>query len=166
MKRLILIRHAKSSRDNPEQDDFERPLNSRGLNDAPMMAERFLAKGILPDLIISSPALRSKATAEFFAEVLGIEKKKIHTDKHFYERGAKYISKTIREMNNSVTSLMIFAHNPDVTSLASYYTGEYFSSVPTCGMVCIEFDIDDWKKVEDENGAVVFYEFPKQILED
>lgn len=76
MKTLVLVRHAKSSWDNPDWSDFERPLNKRGNRDAPFMAEVLKSKNIIPDFMISSPAIRAKSTALYFAQELGFDSQK------------------------------------------------------------------------------------------
>lgn len=83
MKTLFLIRHAKSSWDDPNKDDFDRPLNERGKRNAPFMGKLLKKENILPDLIISSPAKRAIATAKIIADETGYPKNKIHTDSKF-----------------------------------------------------------------------------------
>jgi len=161
MKTIILVRHAKSSWDNPDWSDFERPLNKRGNRDAPFIADVMKSKEILPDYIISSPAIRAKSTAIIFAKVLNYEQENIKFDLGIYEKGVNYIKKIISALDDHVSTAIIFGHNPDMTSLASYFTGEYFDNVPTCGVVCIDFEIDTWAKITNENGKLRFFLFPK-----
>jgi len=163
MKKIILVRHAKSGWDNPDLQDFERPLNKRGKTDAPIMAQILEKYKVFPDLLISSPAVRALTTANIFAETINYPPKKILTDKGIYEKGARYIIKLIANLNNSVNTVVVFGHNPDMTSLASYFVGDYFDNVPTCGIVAIEKDVDDWSKIEDGNSKLLFYEYPKKI---
>lgn len=164
MKKLVLVRHAKSSWDNPEWNDFERPLNKRGHRDNPFMAELIAEKKIIPDMIISSPAMRAITTAEEFARQLGYDNSKIKHDINIYEKGPKYITKMLSEQSDDTNIIYVFGHNPDLTFLSSYLTGEYFDNVPTCGVVGIEFDIDSWKNIEKDNGKLLFFEYPKKYL--
>lgn len=161
MKTLVLVRHAKSSWDNPDWSDFERPLNKRGNRDAPFMAEVIKAKNIIPDFMISSPAIRAKSTALYFAKELDYDSKNIKFDLGIYEKGMTYIKKILTNFDDEYNTIMLFGHNPDMTSLSSYLTGEYFDNVPTCGIICIDFNIDSWTKITNENGRLRFFIFPK-----
>lgn len=163
MKQLIIVRHAKSSWDNPEWTDFGRPLNKRGLKDAPIMAEIIKDMKIKPDIIISSPANRAITTAKIYAEILGLKSKNIIEDRSIYEMGTRYIINLVKSLSDDISTVMIFGHNPDITSLSTYFSGEYFDNVPTCGTVGIEFDIEKWEQVELENGKLIFFEYPKKI---
>ncbi len=161
MKTIVLVRHAKSSWDNPDWSDFERPLNKRGNRDAPFMAEVIRSKGIVPDFILSSPAVRAKSTALYFAQQLDYDSKNIKFDLGVYEKGMAYVKKILSTFDDNHNIALLFGHNPDITSLSSYFTGEYFDNVPTCGVVCIDFEIDTWAKITNENGKLRFFLFPK-----
>lgn len=162
MKKLILARHAKSSWDNPEWSDFERPLNTRGLRDAPFIAD-VVAKLIdKPDQIYSSPAMRAATTCKFFAKALGYPEDAIKFEKSIYEGGARYLIKLISNLSDDLNTVMIFGHNPDMTSLYSYFSGEYMDNIPTCGIFGIELDIEKWSEIQDKNGKVIFFEYPKK----
>lgn len=63
--------------------------------------------------------------------------------------------------DDKYNTIMLFGHNPDMTSLSSYLTGEYFDNVPTCGIICIDFNIDSWNNITNENGKLRFFIFPK-----
>jgi phosphohistidine phosphatase len=162
MKTLILVRHAKSSWDNPDIKDFERPLNKRGKKDAPLMAKIFKDKNIVTDLIISSPAVRAFSTAQEFAEELKYPKNEIITDISIYEMGSKAILNILSKLNPKYKVVMLFGHNPDMTYLSSYLSGNNFDNVPTCGVVCIDFEIDSWDKITDNQGTLRFFEYPKK----
>lgn len=161
MKTIVLIRHAKSSWDNPEWSDFERPLNKRGLRDAPFLADVLKAKGLNPDLILSSPAVRAITTAKIFAMHFDYNTIDIKIDVGIYEKGQKHIAKLIATIDNKKNTVFIFGHNPDITSLAGFLTGDYFENVPTCGIVCIDFEVDKWEEIPDLNGKLRFFTFPK-----
>ncbi|MFP4527766.1 MAG: SixA phosphatase family protein [Candidatus Kapaibacterium sp.] len=162
MKTLLLVRHAKSSWNDAALTDFERPLNKRGLRDAPFMAELIRDKGMKPDLIISSPANRAFTTAKHFAEAANYPIADIRKELIIYEQGPKKITALLKELDDEVDTCYIFGHNPDFTFLATYFSGNYFQNVPTCGCVCLEFDIDSWSDIEEENARLVFYEYPKK----
>ncbi|PKL84626.1 MAG: phosphohistidine phosphatase [Ignavibacteriae bacterium HGW-Ignavibacteriae-1] len=165
MKTIVLVRHAKSSWDNPDWSDFERPLNKRGLRDAPFLADVLKTKELKPDLMISSPAIRAKITATIFADALDYGEKNLKFDIGIYEKGQKYVSKLISQLDNNNSTVFIFGHNPDISSLAGFLTGDYFENVPTCGIVCIDFKVQNWEQVLSENGALRFFIFPKMYFQ-
>lgn len=161
MKTLVFIRHAKSSWDNPDFSDFERPLNERGLLNAPFMAEKLTQLITRVDLIISSPATRAITTAKIFADKFNIKHEQIIQDKGIYDNGFKHIVKVIDKLNNSLDCVFIVGHNPDISTLATYFSGEYIQNIPTCGIVCIDFRTHNWNEVASSSGKLRFYDYPK-----
>ena len=164
MKTLILVRHAKSSWENAGLTDFDRPLNERGLRDAPFMAKLIKDKGIAPDLIISSPAVRAINTAKIFAKELKYSLRTILTNELIYTTGPKEILNMLNSIDDSKNCVMLFGHNPDMTALANYLADEDIDNLPTASIVCIDFYIDSWTLLSDETGKVRFYEYPKKYL--
>jgi len=161
MKRLILLRHAKSSWKHPNLPDFQRPLNKRGKSDAPAMAQRMLELQIKPDLIISSPAKRALTTANIMAEKLGFDAALIIKEPEIYEGSISTLLYVIRNLDSDATCVMIVGHNPGFTYLANQLTGTRIDNVPTCGIVCVDFKCETWFEVEKEHGKLVFFDFPK-----
>lgn len=161
MKILILARHAKSSWDNPDWTDFGRPLNSRGTRDAYHLASIMEKKKMKLDLVISSPAIRAITTAQIISEKMGYKFENVEQDKGIYEKGNKYVTKLIAETDNEINTMMIFGHNPDITSLVTFYSGEFLENLPTCGIVCLKFNTDKWADTLNENGKIEFFEYPK-----
>ncbi len=165
MKTLLLVRHAKSSWDNPDWTDLMRPLNSRGLREAAMMANIISEKIASPDVILTSPAIRALATANIFVEQLDYSKDKLIVDINIYERGTNYVKKIVLSADDSIDFIMVFGHNPDITSLSSYFSGAYIDNVPTCGAVCIDFNVNKWQEIEETNGDLRFFDYPKKYKE-
>jgi len=120
MKTLVIVRHAKSSWDDPSCSDFERTLNKRGERDAPYMAQITREKGIKADLIISSPANRALTTAKYFAKEQGIVDSNISQKELIYNSGFSEILRLLKKTDNSYNTVMLFGHNPDITHLTSY----------------------------------------------
>ncbi len=162
MKKLLLVRHAKSSWDYPGLTDFERPLNKRGHHDAPMMGRILKEKNIIPDLIISSPALRAITTTRYFAENMDYPLKNINTDERLYEASPSDIADVISEVDKSVNSLMIVSHNPGLTEVADNLTGKVTDNIVTSAIFSIDFDTDSWKNISKKNARIGFYEYPKK----
>jgi phosphohistidine phosphatase len=163
MKNLILIRHAKSSWKENNISDFKRPLNKRGERDAPFMGKLLKNKNIIPDLVISSPAVRAHQTAEIICEEAGIEKNKLHFDEDIYHANHDDILEVINSVEDDVNTLMIFGHNPGLTNLSNYLTGEYIDNIPTTGMVSLSF-AGNWPELKGKSCRIEFFEYPKKYF--
>ena len=164
MKTLYIVRHAKSSWDNPNLDDFDRPLNSRGKKNAPEMGERLKKKGIKPDLIISSSAKRAYTTAVKIAKEIGYPKNDIKRTENFYLAGVNASLRIIHQVDDHVESLMIFGHNPGWTDLSNYLCDFQIDNIPTCGISAITFEIDKWSEVKTGGGKLLFFDYPKNKI--
>lgn len=164
MKKLFLVRHAKSSWDDPGLSDIERPLNKRGERDAPFMAILIKEKGIEPDLFLSSPAKRAFDTARFFAEAYGKDEKDIIVDDRIYEAGMRELSLVVEDIDDRYDSAFLFGHNPGLTNFANLLGSEYFDNMPTCSIVGIGFNVDSWKKIERGRGNTFLFEYPKKYF--
>lgn len=161
MKRLYLIRHAKSSWSNPDLDDFARPLNKRGKVDCPEMAARLGKAGVSPDLIVASPAKRAKKTAICMAKGTGYAKDKIRYDEELYLGSFSYHLQVIDDMMRKIDVLFLVGHNYTMTELGEYLTGSYLGNVPTCGIVAVEYSGPDGFIPEAGGGRLLFFDFPK-----
>ena len=163
MKKLFVVRHAKSSWSNPDLDDIDRPLNKRGKRNAPEMGKRLAQRGVKPDILISSPAKRAYATAKRIASELAYPRDKIARDSRLYLSSVGNMLSVIRETPNDVATLMIFGHNPGITELVNRLTGSDIYNIPTCGTAEIAFDVSSWKDVSEGNGELVDFDYPKKI---
>lgn len=167
MKTLYIVRHAKSSWDDPELDDLDRPLNNRGMKDAPRMGKRLKEKEVTPDIMLSSPAERALATCKALADVLKFDEKKIKTDKRLYHANEDQILKVIRELKDSPRDseevAMIFGHNPGLTEFANLLLNQYIDNIPTCGVVAAKLPVKHWKDVTLGCGEMLFFDFPKRV---
>ncbi|MCH9008735.1 histidine phosphatase family protein [candidate division KSB1 bacterium] len=164
MKRLFLIRHAKSSWSDPDLRDFERPLNKRGKRDAPVMGARLARHKVNPDLILSSPARRAFKTAKIMASEIGCPIKKIQTHKAIYLADVPTLMDVLRKIDSACETVFLFGHNPGLTMLANYLTNYYVDNIPTSGIFCIDFEIASWREVSQGNGRVTFFDYPKKHL--
>lgn len=145
MKReLILIRHTKSSWADLGMDDFDRPLNKDRTGDAKRMAQKLLELNLQPDLIICSPALRTRQTVEYFCSTLKISSKEIQFEKRLYESSANEYLEVIRETDIQVKSLIIVGHNPSITDFANLFCHPLIEEVPTTGVIWLTFNSLDW----------------------
>jgi len=163
MKRLYLIRHAKSSWDDPDLADIDRPLNKRGEKDAPYMGTRLKEQHKAnPDLILSSPAKRALRTARIIAKAIDFPEKKIEIKDSLYTSGVTAMVDVIHHLADSLDEVMLFGHNPDLTSLANYLSNQQVDNIPTCGIFCIDFDIQLWQDVKKGKGVFKFFDYPKK----
>lgn len=162
MKKLFLIRHAKSSWSNPHLADIDRPLNKRGKRDAPFMAGRLLAMGIEPDLIYTSPAKRARKTAKHIARGVGYPVEKIVRKGDIYTSGINNLLGVIRGAPGEVETLFVVGHNYVLTDLAEFLTAEVLVNVPTAGIVAMSFSCDLWQDVSGGQGELDFFDYPKK----
>jgi len=162
MKKIYLVRHAKSSWENNNLKDIERPLNKRGERDAPFMGRLMKEKNTKPDLIITSPAERAFKTAKIFCDEMGIKKDQILVEKDLYDAGRKDILRVIHQFDNNFSSAMLFSHNPGLTDLANFLTSGNVFDIPTCGIVSLNCKIDKWSDLDDKNCDLIFFEYPKK----
>jgi phosphohistidine phosphatase len=161
MKQLFICRHAKSSWKHPELTDFDRPLNSRGKEDAPRMGNILADKGITPNLILTSPANRAKTTALTMADALNFPLEAIQENAGIYLADTGTLIKILGNLPADINSFMIFGHNPGFTDLANLLGDFYIDNMPTCSIVALQFDMDDWSKLKSVKGELMFFEYPK-----
>jgi len=158
MKRtLLLMRHAKSSWEQPSLDDLERPLSSRGKKAAPLMGARIAALEYQWDAIITSPALRAKSTAVSVAEATGF-RGKIIEDPRLYFEGVEGMREVIAGLDASLHCVMLFGHNPDMEACYEWLCKKKVTKFPTAA--CAIFETSDaWENFE--GYREVWYDFPK-----
>jgi phosphohistidine phosphatase len=162
MKSLYLLRHAKSSWSVAGLGDQQRPLNNRGLSDAPMMGQRFKERGEQLDHIVSSPALRAHTTAELFAQACGFASDAIEINPDLYFLGSGSIEDAILTQDDRLNSLMLVFHNPDITHFANSIDYEFHvDNMPTCGLIKLNCDIAQWRDWSRSNTGFDYFDFPK-----
>lgn len=164
MKKLFLIRHAKSSWKDNGLSDFDRPLNKRGKRDAPFMGKILKEEGIKPDLIVTSPAKRACTTARMIARKLDYPKERINSDETIYEASPGELIKLINNIPIEYKVVMLVGHNPGLTQLSNLLTGKYLENIPTTGIVEINFDANFWKEISINTGKLKSFEYPKKYL--
>ena len=164
MKRLILVRHAKSSWKNPGLKDFARPLNGRGKQNAPMMGKHLLRSGVLPQVVVSSPAKRAWSTARLIASEIHFKEEKLIADPEVYEADVDTLMEIIGKFSGDWQDVMLVGHNPGLTELAEMLTDQTFGNLPTCAICCIEFAVEKWSEISHGSGRVYLYDYPKSIF--
>jgi len=161
VKDVCFVRHAKSSWDHPEMNDFDRPLDLRGLKDAPMMASKMRDLGLTPDLIITSGANRARSTAEFFRKEFNLEKDKFLVRNELYEATPQQVYDVLCSAPDTAAFVFIFGHNPTFTWVANHLSGVHIDNVPTCGVVHAQAIITSWKKFKPDHAGFVGFHYPK-----
>lgn len=166
MKTVYLIRHAKSSWDDLRQPDIERPLNERGLRDAPFMGMQLRSKAARIDRLITSPAKRALVTATYFAVALGLPAEQILVEPKIYEAQPEDVLEIIRTFSEKYNTVALFGHNPTWTALTNMFGGleEPLDNVPTCGIIRIDADIEHWFDFNEASGFITEFHFPKQFF--
>lgn len=164
MKQLYLIRHAKSSWDYPDLTDFERPLNKRGLRDAPFMGMILHEKQIAPELFLSSPAKRALTTAQLFANAMNYPAAQIVTEPRIYESSWQTLLDVIQSLPDTLNSAAIFCHNPAITDLANFLSDKRIDNVPTCGIFSVTLASPSWRSLEQGKCVFNFFLYPKKFL--
>jgi phosphohistidine phosphatase len=162
MRKLILVRHAKSSWKDTSLPDFERTLNSRGKHDAPLMGRRIAARGSLPVLILSSPAKRAVSTVKPIAMELGTNVDKIVLEPRLYEANALEILSIVRELDDNNEIVLVCGHNPGLTEFAKLLSVDSPENIPTCGVVFMRIKAGKWKNLAPGGGILEEFDFPKK----
>lgn len=159
MKTIIFVRHAKSSWTDFRLSDFDRPLDERGVMDAPVMALKLKSAGVHPDLIISSPANRALTTANIFAEQFGCP---VITDKDLYHGFPENYLNALQNTASDIQTVALFGHNPGLTVLTNIIHPEGIDNLPTCGVVVAKVLGDKkWDDVTFDDLQFVTMLYPK-----
>ncbi|APZ92400.1 SixA phosphatase family protein [Fuerstiella marisgermanici] len=155
---LLLVRHAKSSWKHPELDDIDRPLNKRGRRDAPEMGRRLSHRKLIPDLVLCSPAVRTKATAEAIAAEVGYSADQIVINDDLYAASEQEVLDAVASTDDRVRTLMVVTHNPVITDLANRFSPTPIDNVPTCGVLTVT--LESWTRPE--LGVLADFDYPKR----
>ncbi len=163
MKKLLLMRHAKSSWENSDLADFDRPLNERGLQAATFMGEFMRKNDLQPNLIISSPAVRAKQTTKLVTESAQMNCE-IRFDERIYEATPHRLLYVLSEIDGQNNSVMLVGHNPGLEELLKILTSE-IQPMPTAALAIIELNINDWDEINAGCGDLVNLIRPKDEMQ-
>jgi phosphohistidine phosphatase len=170
MKTLLLLRHAKSSWDDPSLDDFDRPLNSRGLRAAPAMGAWIRKQGLVPDRVLCSAACRARETWEGVSGVLG-ETPEVTVLRSLYLAEPEGILDLVRKVEPGYETLLVVGHNPGfedlVRALAQRGKPRGVEGIPdrmpTGALAVFRFDVDDWREVGSGAGVLEHFVRPRDL---
>ena len=163
MKKLLIIRHAKSSWANSNESDFERPLNDRGRMNAPEMAERLVKRKVLPDVIISSAAKRTVETSLLMMKQLGLQQQQLIKKQELYLATPETILETILSLDDAWQTAAIIAHNPGVTDFVNSICEVKVDDMPTCAVYAVQIKTDSWKNFSTAAKEFLFFDYPKLL---
>jgi phosphohistidine phosphatase len=161
VKDVCFVRHAKSSWDHPGLVDFDRPLEKRGLRDAPRMAAKMRELHLEPDYIITSGANRARSTAEFFRKEFDLKPDCFVVNNDLYEAAPETVFEVLRTAPETARFVYLFGHNPTFTWVANSISGVHIDNVPTCGVVHVQAVLTSWKKFKPEHAAFIGFHYPK-----
>lgn len=161
MKTLLIIRHAKSSWDSTDRNDFDRPLNDRGKRDAPVMARRLIKAGLTIDRFVSSPAKRARQTAEFFAEAFGKKEKEIQFIPELYHAALETFKSVVAGLDDQNDTVALFSHNPGITAFANILSSVKVDNMPTCAVFAVKSPAAHWSEFFSASPHFWFFDYPK-----
>jgi phosphohistidine phosphatase len=171
MRTLLLLRHAKSSWDDPELDDHERPLNKRGTRDASHMGELIGERGLAPDAVLCSDAVRTRATLTLVLAAAGARPARIQIQPRLYLAEPPAIIELVRALPAECQRCLVVGHNPGIHALALGLTGSgerkalaaLAIKFPTGGLAVIDLDVEGWGDVRPGAGALRLFTSPKDL---
>ena len=159
MKTIYFLRHAKSSWDDYELKDFDRPLSTRGIQDADLMGNYFRSKKIKLDLVLSSPSKRTRETLEHFFQTDG---PKIQFEDSIYHASLDQILSVIFEISEDLKNIMVVGHNPSMHEITEYLGNKFINKYPTCCLTALTID-RSWNELSQGCGNLDFLKKPSEL---
>ncbi|MEJ2114621.1 MAG: histidine phosphatase family protein [Gammaproteobacteria bacterium] len=159
---LTLVRHAKSSWKGDGLSDFDRPLNDRGLKNAPQMGRRLANSNYKVEQIISSPAVRAITTATIIASEIGFGEQQIVKNAEIYEASLSALINLVTSLDDNFSRVMLVGHNPGLTVLFNFLSNAKIDNMPTCSIAQIQFDVDSWNSITEHSGELIEFDYPKK----
>lgn len=153
MKRLLILRHAKSSWGDSSLDDWERPLNPRGLRDAPKVGALLRTHALVPDLIVTSDAVRARTTADAVAKAAGYDRE-IVVEPRLYHAKPEDLIAVLQGLSDDAARAMIVGHNPGLEDLIERLAGEH-QGLPTATLAHLALPIDRWSALDEQTGGTI-----------
>lgn len=169
-RELLILRHAKSDWDSGAASDFERPLAKRGKRDAPRIGSWLYREGLVPDLILSSPAERARQTAAKVCKSLDIKKKFILWDAQLYAANLAQLLGVLARCPAPAKMVLLIGHNPGLEELLRHLAGEDLDApedgklLPTATVARLEMP-DDWSALPPGSGHLLSITRPRQLAD-
>ncbi|MDX5325414.1 MAG: histidine phosphatase family protein [Bacteroidota bacterium] len=165
MKILYLVRHAKSTWQYDQIEDYDRPLKGRGIRDAHVMSGLWEQGFEVPEILISSPATRALHTAIIFARNINYPLSEIQMEEDLYLTSYQMYWEVVKMIDDEFNCAMVFGHNPAITKFVNSIVPQSVDNVPTTGVVCFKFHADRWAQVG-KDAELLYFEYPKKIKKD
>jgi phosphohistidine phosphatase len=170
MRRLMLLRHAKSDWAKPGLRDQDRPLNPRGRQAAPKMGTYMVRHALVPDLIVASTAKRVTETLELLLPAFKTAPKLV-SDPRVYGAGSNALLDIVKEAPRTAHSLLLVGHNPGMAEFAALLIASgdvdarqrLIEKFPTAGLAVIDFAIDDWAELHPRGGRLDRFVVPRAL---
>ena len=171
MLTLLLMRHAKSDWDHPDLDDHNRPLNPRGLRNAPLMGALIKDRGLMPQLCLSSTAVRARQTARLAISAIDEDVELLEV-RELYDFGTgQAIAQAIASHGHSASPLLVIAHNPASQGFALETCGsgdqtalaQLENKYPTCALCQIEYNMTSWADISQTKGTLKAFTTPRML---
>jgi phosphohistidine phosphatase len=163
VKKLFLLRHAQTLEKRPDEKDIDRMLTPIGFQNANRMGMNLNNKSVQPDIIICSAAIRTQQTAESIAEHVSYDSNRVHVNIEVYDASIRTLLNVVNNLKEEWKTAVVIGHNPSISYLAEYITGEAVGNMSTCGLVSVQFKLDSWSEVSEGNGDFQFYEYPNLL---
>lgn len=165
MKRIFIMRHGKAEWGGDALEDFDRPLKKRGHKAAKFMGSLLAVHQEVPDIILSSSAVRAVETTKDFLKALGHIVPVVY-DETLYMTSVEHTINLIRGLNDEDESVMIIGHNPTWENMIGHLVSQNGFNVylPTCGVACIDIDIDEWSELDGQKGSLKWFLVPKLFM--
>ncbi|MCW8887614.1 MAG: histidine phosphatase family protein [Gammaproteobacteria bacterium] len=161
-KTLWLVRHAKSSWDSDIISDHDRPLNKRGLSDAPLMGSRLARIKTSPQLMICSSATRAQTTAKLIAKEIGYNCDRLEIDSRIYGAGLNGMIEIIQHLDGALDQIMLIGHNPDMTDTINWLSDSHIDNCPTCSIAELQVTTDSWRDFSQGSAELIRFDYPKK----
>lgn len=164
IRKILVMRHAKSSWKDRSLKDFDRPLNKRGKRDAPGMGDFLNEKGVVPDQIFSSTAARARATAIAVSGQFGMSEQDINWDKNLYFNSANDYLHAVQRADEGSDIVMTVGHNPMTEQFIDHLAGSLVTKkIATATIACFESDAKQWRDVNPDNCTLLWITSPKDL---
>lgn len=163
MKYTLLLRHAKSSHDNPDLRDYDRPLAPRGERDAPRMGRFIRGIDFRPAAVISSPALRARQTTEHFLAGADVPDQRVQWNEDFYYGSYADYLEALQQADEEIDIVMLVGHNPKMETLAGRLIGDGAVRMPTAGLACFEHRVSRWDQIREGTASLKWLMIPEML---
>lgn len=160
---LYLLRHAQSSERQPGESDKERELTPAGMREALLVGTYLYKENTKIDQVICSVARRADATGRLIADAMKFDPERVSNQEALYEASTRTLFQFILQLENQYHNVLCVGHNPSISYLAESITKAEIGDMPTGGLAIIKFNISSWNEVDQGNGELQNFIYPKML---